>query len=334
MKSPVHVVYGGAHLYTAGTPEKLGKLALRAFDEHRKELGQVFGLADDVIDRVRAKLVRAPVEDLRIDFEDGFGVRTDAEEDEQALRTAKELPTTREYSCGIRIKSGKRGVRTLEKFLEAGGKPDMVTLPKVSRPEEVARLADRLDVSIDIELMIEDVRALSCLKELVAAACGRCVALHLGTYDLTASAGIIAPHQRPDHPLVDFARNAMLVAFSGTKVRLSDGATMTLPVGDPPTMFRAWRRHYDDVRRHQSLGLYQGWDLHPAQLVSRFAAVFGFYRGALPEMTARMRSFREAMARASRVGELFDDEATARGLRGFFARGAASGALDPHEVVT
>jgi citrate lyase beta subunit len=331
VKSPVHVVYGGAHLFNAGTAKKLGQLALRALDEHYSE--EVFGVSADVIARVRKKLETRPVEDLRIDFEDGFGIRGDEEEDTHAERTAKELPAERDYQCGIRIKSGDRGKRTLAKFLEAGGQPDVVTLPKVTTVSEVEALVRQLDSSIGIELMIEDVRALFSLAELVDACSGRCVAVHLGTYDLTASAGIIAPHQKPDHPLVDFARNMMLVALAG-KVRLSDGATTTLPIGDRATVQRAWRMHFNDVRRHMSLGLYQGWDLHPAQLVSRFAAVFSFYREALPEMQARMRAFREAEQRASRVGEVFDDAATGRGLTEFLTRGLACGALDANEAVT
>ncbi len=328
MKAPVHVVYGGAHLFTSKTPEKLGKLALKALDEHYDE--RVF--PSELLPRVRQKLERAPVEDLRIDFEDGFGVRGDAEEDEHAERTAKELPEARDYLCGIRIKAGPRGARTLERFLAAGGKPDVVTLPKVTRVEEVEALASMLPEPIGIELMVEDVGALFVLPQLIAAARGRCVALHLGTYDLTASAGIAAPHQKPEHPLADFARNMMLVTARG--VRLSDGATTVLPIGERATVHRAWLRHYDDVRRHMALGLYQGWDLHPAQLVSRFFAVFSFYREALAESRARMRAFLDASERATRVGEVFDDAATGRGLYDFFARGRACGALDDSDMVT
>lgn len=328
MKSPVHVVYGGAHLFTSKTPEKLGRLALKALDEHYDE--SVF--PKELLPRVRQKLERAPVEDLRIDFEDGFGVRSDAEEDEHAERAAKELPEEREYLCGIRIKPGRRGARTLDLFLGAGGKPDVVTLPKVTTVDEVVALTSVLPEPIGVELMVEDVRALFALPELIAACRGRCVALHLGTYDLTASAGIAAPHQQPDHPLADFARNMMLVTAGG--VRLSDGATTILPIGDRPTIHRAWRRHYDDVRRHMALGLYQGWDLHPAQLVSRFFAVFAFYREALPQATARMRAFLDASERATRVGEVFDDAATGRGLYDFFARGRVCGAIDESELVT
>ena len=41
-------------------------------------------LAKNVYERVREKLKQEAVEDFRIDFEDGFGHRPDAEEDEAA----------------------------------------------------------------------------------------------------------------------------------------------------------------------------------------------------------------------------------------------------------
>jgi citrate lyase beta subunit len=336
MTAPVHVLYGGAHLFSAGTPKKLGELARRALDKEGDALGELLGIGDDVIERVRRKLRSEPIEDLRIDFEDGFGVRSDDEEDEQATRTGGELANTeRPRIIGIRVKSNReRALRTVDRFVAAGGFPDVITIPKVTMPEDVSFLVDRLPDHCGIEIMVEDVRALMSLRAIADAARGRCVAAHLGTYDLTASAGIAAPHQTPDHPTADFARQMMLVAFAGTDVRLSDGATTVLPIGDRSAVHLAWQQHYRDVRRHLSLGFYQGWDLHPAQLVSRYAAVFAFYREALPTMTLRMRSFLDASERSSRVGNVFDDAATGRGLSLFFDRGVACGALDRDEVVT
>lgn len=339
MRAPVHVIYGGAHLFHASTVDKLGKLALHALDTHGDVLGDLLGISADVVARVRNKLVVEPVEDLRIDFEDGFGVRSEAEEDEHATRTATELSKAkRPLLIGIRVRATPaRAARTLDRFLLAGGWPDVVTLPKVTRGDEVLLLANQLDAvdpkrKIGIEIMVEDVRALLHLREIAEAGRGRCVAAHLGTYDLTASAGIAAHHQRPDHPTADFARQMMLVAFAGSDIRLSDGATTVLPVGDRDAVHGGWRQHFGDVRRHLSLGFYQGWDLHPAQLVSRYAAVFSFYREALPAATERLRSFIDASERASRVGNVFDDAATGRGLFQFFQRGVSCGALDESEA--
>src|SRR5271170_3002203 len=87
-RQPVHVVYGGAHLFRADAAGKLGQLALRALEENAPDaatLAQAFGypqgLAEKVHPRILEKLGREPVEDLRIDFEDGYGMRPDAEED-------------------------------------------------------------------------------------------------------------------------------------------------------------------------------------------------------------------------------------------------------------
>src|SRR3712207_942791 len=77
-RQPVHTVYGGAHLFSAETPKKLGELALRALDTYAPDattLAEAIGIngnvAPKVLERVRDKLGREPVEDFRIDFEDG-----------------------------------------------------------------------------------------------------------------------------------------------------------------------------------------------------------------------------------------------------------------------
>src|SRR5579863_1069646 len=98
MRQPVHVVYGGAHLFKSDTSRKLGKLAERALAEYAPDaaiLAEAVGIRADlaatVYERVVEKLRREPVEDYRIDFEDGFGIRSDAEEDAVADAAAAEL---------------------------------------------------------------------------------------------------------------------------------------------------------------------------------------------------------------------------------------------------
>ena len=99
-RSQVHVVYGGAHLFTAETPKKLGKIALRAIKEYAPdtdEFAAAFGLDDNkklvqtIYKKTIDKLEREPVEDFRIDFEDGYGFRSDAEEDKDAAHASDEL---------------------------------------------------------------------------------------------------------------------------------------------------------------------------------------------------------------------------------------------------
>jgi hypothetical protein len=168
---------------------------------------------------------------------------------------------------------------------------------------------------------------------LVAAARGRCIAAHFGTYDYTASCGVTAAHQRMGHPACDFAKHCMQASLAGTGVWLSDGATSIMPVGDRATVHAAWRLEATDIQRSLAGGFYQGWDLHPAQLVARFTAVYAFYLDALAAATARLSNFIGKSAQATLVGEVFDDAATGQALLNFFLRGLACGAISEAEAL-
>lgn len=345
-RQPVHTVYGGAHLFQPGSARKLGEIAIRALEAHADAMPDIFTPA--IYDRVMEKLRREPVEDYRIDFEDGFGYRGDAEEDGQAVRAAKQLMEGMERGTlppftGIRIKaltpeSRLRAFRTLDIFFaECGGKlpPQfVVTLPKITSPNQVAALADALDsrrADAGIELMIETPQSLDGAR-LAEAARGRCTAAHFGAYDYTAAIGITARHQDLLHPACDYARFRMQESFAGTDVFLSDGATNILPVGDPDMVHRAWRLHYKHIRHALSHGFYQGWDLHPAQLPIRYAAVYSFFAEDLEASGLRLRNFIAAAAQATRIGDLFDDAATGQGLLNYFIRAMNCGALGEQEA--
>jgi citrate lyase beta subunit len=389
--APVHVVYGGAHLYRADSPAKLAKLARAAMDTWGKDdatFARLMGVGDDapkslaseLATRVREKLARDPVEKTCIDFEDGYGPRSEEEEDAEAVRAAGELaraPRAPRPIIGVRIKAlagptAHRGARTLDLFLTAlagatgGALPAgfTVTLPKVTRVAEVTALVALLDTlekalgittRIGIELMVETPRALVAadghiaLPSLVAAAAGRCVAAHLGAYDLTASIGVTAGEQRLDHPACDTARLLMQLALAGTGVDVIDGATTVLPIArhretpDAPLtdaqrainmgdVHGAWALHAAAVRRALALGIYQGWDLHPAQLPARHGAVFAFFLAERAPMAARLKSFVAKATQATRSGQVFDDAATGQGLLNFFVRGVACGALGDEDV--
>ena len=164
-RQPVHTVYGGAHLFKSDTVKKLGEIALRSLSEYAPEpktfaeaIGIREGLAGKVHARVQEKLRREAVEDFRIDFEDGYGNRPDAEEDGHAKQAAEEMAKGLEQGTlppfvGIRIKTfsaemGPRSLRTLDLYLttlasRTGGKLPpgfVVTLPKVTSPEQVSVL--------------------------------------------------------------------------------------------------------------------------------------------------------------------------------------------------
>jgi hypothetical protein len=158
------------------------------------------------------------------------------------------------------------------------------------------------------------------------------VAAHFGTYDYTASCGITAAHQRMSHPACDFARHMMQVCLSRTGIFLSDGATNVMPIGATPVVHAAWKLMYEHVRDSLMRGFYQGWDLHPAQVPIRYAAMYAFFLEGLDPAGERLRNFVQKAAQATLVGDVFDDAATGQGLLNFFLRALSCGALSEDEA--
>jgi citrate lyase beta subunit len=325
-------------------------LAQKAFADYAPDsatVAKIFGieLASLVHKRVSEKLAREPIEDYRIDFEDGFGVRSDAEEDAAADNAAREVTAAVQAKAlprifGIRVKSfhsvttKARALRTLDRFLSQAALPEnfVVTLPKITAPEQVSELVRALEPYPDvrIEIMIETPGSIFILPQLVEAARGKCVAAHFGAYDYMASLGITAACQDLRHPACDFARSMMLATLAETGVWLADGATNLLPF--PPEVHRAWKLHYDNIRHSLYNGFYQGWDLHPAQIPARLIAVHTFFLEGLAEASARLRNFRDQSEQATRVGAIFDDAATGRGLVNYFERAVRCGAIQESDV--
>ena len=365
-RQPVHTVYVPGDVFTAGTIRSWGDQALAALDEHAPDaasfaavLGLDAALAEDVYGRVRAKLEREPVEDLRVDFEDGYGNRPDAEEDETAARAARLIAEacrngTAAPCMGIRMKCMEaavrdRGIRTLDIFLtglmQAGGLPDglVLTLPKVTYAEQVTAMARLLDAfekthglepgRIGFEIQIETSQAIlaadgtATVARMIQAAEGRATGLHYGTFDYSACLGVSAAHQASDPPAADHAKAVMQVAAAGTGVRVSDGSTNVLPVGPTEKVHAAWRLHYGLTRRALARAYYQGWDMHPGHLPTRYAAVFAFYREGFEQAAGRLACY------AGRAGgDIMDEPATAKALSGYLLRGLDCGALDTAEV--
>jgi hypothetical protein len=389
-RQPVHTVYGGAQLFKADSAGRLGELALKALREYAsgpRVFADVLGLgslAPTVHARVVKKLETEPVEDFRIDFEDGYGNRPDAEEDGDAVRTAEEVARGMEAGSlppfiGIRIKplSGDlhaRAVRTLDVFVttltaRTGGKLPpafIITIPKVTIAAQVqagAELCTLLEKrtkllpgTLRLELMVETTPAVinrmgqAGLRALVEAGRGRCQSVHFGTYDYTAACNITAAHQTMTHPACDFAKHVMQVTMAATGITLSDGATNIMPV--PPNrpasggalteaqvrenraaVHRAWRLHFDHVQHSLRNAYYQGWDLHPAQLPTRYAAVYGFFLEGLDVASRRLKAFTEKAAQATLLGDVFDDAATGQGLLNYFLRGINCGAITAEEAL-
>ncbi|MFI5232530.1 MAG: DUF6986 family protein [Gemmatimonadales bacterium] len=391
-RQPVHTVFGGAHLFRADVIERFRSLATASLDTYAGDVGEfreAFGiaspeLAERVYARVRDKLLREPVEDYRIDFEDGYGTRDDAEEDAHAASAAGQVGAAMAagslpWRVGIRVKSfgeseRARSERTLHLFLKTlidatGRLPDrfIVNLPKVSAVAEVEEFDRFLSArerehkleegSIELEVMIETPGIVlaadgrSPLPDLPKVGKTRVGGAIFGAYDYTSALGISASQQTLRHPACDFARNMMLVALAGSRIQLSDGATAVLPVpvhtapkGGALTpaqqgenrreVHAAWRIHRDNIRHAMTSGYYQGWDLHPAQLVSRYAATYEFFIEGLEPAAARTKNFLAKSARATRVGTVFDDMATVRGLGNHFRRALNAGAITEEEMNT
>lgn len=418
-RQPVHTVYGGANLFKSDTAQRMGEIALRSLktyapdftvlarvlemtghqtlpsDQNKiNDLTEQFEklqvherkkhhawLAYSVYSKMISKLKREAVEDFRIDFEDGFGNRSDEEEDATAVNAAKELAKGMQEKTvspfiGIRIKPFTedlkfRGVRTLDIFLsrllELTNKilprNFVVMLPKVTIPEQIVALVRFFEIIekkhqlqtgiLKMEMMVEATQAVmdkdgkNPLRTLIMAGEGRCIAAHFGTYDYTASCNITAKYQTMDHPVCDFAHHMTKVALAGTGIYLSDGATNIMPVGphkgdqlskeqieeNQSIVHRAWKLCFDHTTHSLRNGFYQGWDLNPAQLPMRYAAVYAFFLESYDDAATRLRHFIDKAAQATLSGDIFDDAATGQGLLNYFLRALNSGAINEEELI-
>ena len=302
-RQPVQTVYGGAHLFKSDTAPKVGAIAQRSLEEYAptsSRFSKALQLTGSpaaqktLYTRILEKLRREPVEDFRIDFEDGYGNRPDPEEDAHAAAAAGEVARgmaegTLPPFIGIRLKPFSeelkaRSIRTLDIFVSTlagrtGGRLPahfVVTLPKVVVPEQVASLVHLFQIlesklgmppgCLKLEIMVETPQSIlnsrgeCALPALVGAGNGRCIAAHFGVYDYTASCNITAPYQTMDHPACDFARHMMKVSLAGTGIWISDGATNVMPVGPhravkgKPLSAKQERENRDSVHRAWRLG--------------------------------------------------------------------------------
>ncbi|MFL6130480.1 MAG: DUF6986 family protein [Mycobacteriales bacterium] len=344
-RQPVHTVYVPADRVRPGLAAGWGAAALESLDG--VDLPALTGLDPAVMPRVLAKLAREPVEDLRVDAEDGYRARDGDTEDADVLAAAEALAEGAPPFFGIRAKSlepatRRRGVRSLDLFLRVlAGHPAevLVTLPKVTDTDQVeamvallGALEDAHGVRLGLELQVETPQAVlgpdgtATAAAMVHAAAGRCRGLHYGTYDYSAALGIAAAHQASDHPAADHAKAVLQVAVAGTGARAVDGSSNLLPVG--PGRDAARRRHAELVTRALRCGFYQGWDLHPGQLPTRYLATYAFFRAALPAALHRLGAYR-----AGGAAGVLDEPATARALASVLVRALDCGAADEPEVL-
>ncbi|MBS1517839.1 MAG: phosphoenolpyruvate kinase [Bacteroidetes bacterium] len=388
-RQPVQTVYGGAQLFKSGSIKKIGELALQSMNEYGSDpeiFTDALGIKGDssykssIHNKVIKKLESEAVEDFRIDFEDGFGIRPDSEEDETAMFTSGEVAKSMSEKTlspfiGIRVKTlsdemMRRALRTLDIFItnltekSNGILPDnfVVTLPKVTHIKHVSAFVKALKLlekkngltegSLKMEIMVETTQSVfdhkgnANLMSLIRESEGRCIAAHFGVYDYTALCDITARYQNMQHPVCDFARQIMKVTLAGTGIWLSDGATNIMPVpvhrgndltedqkqGNRESIYRAWKISFEDIKHSLQSGFYQGWDLHPAQIPVRYAAVYDFFLEGLQQASERLINFIDKAAQATLVGDVFDDAATGQGLLNYFLRAYNCGAVTKEEI--
>lgn len=365
-RQPIHTVYVPADRVTDDLPRAWGDEALRLLSAYAPDgatlaaaLGEPVSDIEPIYPLIVAKLQQEPIEDLRIDFEDGYGRRPDAVEDADLERCLSAYADQRTAGIrppwwGIRFKSFEaptrdRGVRTLAGFLagvvEGGQVPSglTLTLPKVTSVAQVAAMADALDTleealgapagSIGFEVQVETAQAImapdgtAAVAAMVHAGRGRVTSLHYGTFDYSAGLGIAAAYQSLDHPAADHAKNVMQVAAAQTGVRLSDGSTNVVAFGTAEQAFATWRLHAGLVHRSLIRGIYQGWDMAPGHLVSRYAATYLFFRRAFDPACDRLAAYVQRIE-----GDVMDEPATARMLSSALLRGVACGAFSQEDV--
>ncbi|GAA1495007.1 DUF6986 family protein [Paeniglutamicibacter kerguelensis] len=362
-RQPIHTAYVPADRFAPELPAQWGADALNAAGGFAglAALAQKLGLEDPaaLAELVAAKLNSEPIEDLRLDFEDGFGVRSDAEEDAAVVEAARQVAQAVADGVappfiGIRFKcfeapTRARALRTLDLFISElvaqGPLPEglVLTLPKVTTIDQVEAMVYvcekleevhglpagrlRFEVQMETPQLILSHEGTVPSAALIHAGKGRVSSLHYGTYDYSASLGIAAAYQSMEHPAADYAKNVMQVAVAGTGVHLSDGSTNILPLGDAEAMESAWALHARLVRRHLERGIYQGWDLHQNQLATRYLATYAFYREGFEAAAARLRNYVHKVESA-----IMDEPATAKALANFIRRGMICGALTAEEI--
>jgi citrate lyase beta subunit len=347
---PIHTAYVPADRVTAETPGDWGAAATKLLDVHHDMLAELDGTAS--LPAVRERLERDPIQDLRIDFEDGYGFRSDDEEDRAATAVGTILSgwarAGRPAGVGVRTKGlagaeRRRALRTLELVLDAaGGVPAgfVFTVPKIRAAEQVSAVVALCEGfergygiaegTLRFELQIESPQAIVAadgtapIARMIGLADGRCSGLHFGTYDYTAACGIAATNQALDHPAADYAKAVMQVAAAQTGVWICDGSTQIVPDTDPEA---ALRNHHRLVSRSLRRGYYQGWDMHPGHLITRRLATYEFFRQAIDVAVPRLQAYLER-----RSGGVMDEPATAEALAATVLRGINCGARTAEEL--
>jgi hypothetical protein len=378
-RQPVQVLYVPADRITDDLPTSYGTEARRLLDTHAVDaetfattIGIARDRAVDVRERVAAKLGSEPIEDLRVDLEDGYLGRSDDEEARDAVAAATAVAEWVRAGVappyvGLRVKAftdglALRSITSLDRFVgtllhHLGSLPDgfVITFPKIVAVEHVAAFVSVLDAlehsyglpagRLRFEVQIETTASVLgpdgrvVLRDLRAAGEGRICGAHLGVYDYTAGLGLPPGEQRPQHPACDLVRHLMQVTFAGTEIRLSDGSTNVVPREDTQDeLHRVWSTHAQVVRHALADGYVQGWDLHVSHLVSRYATVFAHLLDGIDDVIDRLSRWHASNAGnvdgadGAQGAAVLDEPATVRRLEDHLVRALRSGAVDAESL--
>jgi len=205
----------------------------------------------------------------------------------------------------------------------------------------------KMETMVEATQIIMDDEGRNPLMKIIKASEGRCIAAHFGAYDYTASCGITAKYQTMAHPVCDFAHHMTKVALGGTGIFLSDGATSVMPIAphrganvttdqlieNRESVHNAWRIGFNHTTYSLINGFYQGWDLNPAQLPMRYAAMYHFFLNSYADAINRLKIFVEQAAISTLTGDIFDDAATGQGLLNFFLKAPNCGAINEQDII-
>ena len=368
LSQPLHTVYVSGELVTIDTPHQWRDAALTSIADAgglaKIAEATAISIEPSLNERVLRKLNTQPIEDLRFDFEDGYGYRSDAEEDAAAANAGEvaaqllmgDLAPNR---VGLRVKpldtrGSVRSIRTLELFLShfvrvPGAKAHLdqlrITLPKVMHLEQIRVSAEvcallesalglaestlRIEVQVEVPHLIAPTHPTQNLSTI--AAHPRVCALHFGTYDYTSAQGVMPGQQRSTHPTARHAKRVIQAAAACSGIEISDGSSNFLAIGNATTRKLAWQRHTAQILEATTDGFVQGWDLHPTQLPTRYLASFAALRAELPAARERLIAAHERSS-GTHDSAMLDEPATLRMLGGVLSRAIVTGAIGAEEI--
>jgi citrate lyase subunit beta / citryl-CoA lyase len=236
-----------------------------------------------------AKAPSLPADEIVVDLEDAVAAEDKERARELAVATLRRGPLGRTTALRVNGRSTSWWEDDLRAAAEV--RPDVVILPKVETPDDVAAAAELLPAGIGLEALIESARALVEVDRIAAVGHGL-EALLLGPGDLASSLGVpvltigAGTSGATLAAIVAAARAYGLQAIDGPHARLGDDLGLVLSAR------RALEHGYDGK-----------WVIHPSQIEA-----VNFVFTPSPAEIERARRIVETTEGAARFeGELVDE---------------------------